>query len=72
MTLYEFKISEKLKAELIELFNPQGSKSGYKVELVAYSGQFEVVLINETYKDLQTAENKFDDVVEDAKQLLNV
>jgi hypothetical protein len=72
MTLYEFKISEKLKAELIELFNPQGSKSGYKVKLVAYSGQFEVVLINETYKDLQTAENKFDDVVEDAKQLLNV
>nr|DAP65296.1 MAG TPA: hypothetical protein [Caudoviricetes sp.] len=72
MTLYEFKISEKLKAELIELFNPQGSKSGYKVKLVSYSGQFEVVLINETYKDLQTAENKFDDVVEDAKQLLNV
>lgn len=72
MTLYEFKISEKLKAELIELFNPQGSKSGYKVKLIAYSGQFEVLLINETYKDLQTAENKFDDVVEDAKQLLNV
>ena len=72
MTLYEFKISEKRKAELIELFNPQGSKSGYKVKLIAYSGQFEVLLINETYKDLQTAENKFDDVVEDAKQLLNV
>lgn len=69
MTLYEFKISEKLKAEL---YNPQGSKSGYKVRLIAYSGQFEVVLINETYKDLRTAESKFDDVVEDAKQLLNL
>lgn len=72
MTLYEFKISEKLKAELIELFNPQGSKSGYKVKLIAYSGQFEVLLINETYKDLRTAENKFENVVEDAKQLLDL
>lgn len=72
MTLYEFKISEKLKAELIELYNPQGSKSGYKVKLVAYSGQFEVVLINETYKDLRTAESKFDNIVEDAKQLLDI
>lgn len=70
MTLYEFKISEKLKAELIELINPQGSKSGYKVKLIAYSGQFEVMLINETYKDLRTAENKFEEVVEDVKQLL--
>ena len=72
MTLYEFKISEKLKAELIELYNPQGSKSGYKVELVAYSDQFEVVLINETYKDLRTAESKFENIVEDAKQLLDI
>ena len=72
MTLYEFKLSEKLKAELIELYNPQGSKSGYKVKLVAYSGQFEVVLINETYKDLRTAESKFENIVEDAKQLLDI
>lgn len=70
MILYEFRALEKLKAELTEQYNQQGEKSGYKVTLIAYSGQFEVTIINETYKDLGKAENKFEEVVEDVKQLL--
>ena len=68
MTLFKYELDSKLKLKLNKI--EDNNKKQYIVKLVAFSGQYEVPLIEEKFKEFNRASNRFQDIEEDIKQLM--
>ena len=67
-TLFKYEIKSKLRLRL-DRFEDNKEKQ-YVVKLVAFSGQYEVPLIEDKFKDFHNASCRFQDIEDDIKQLM--
>nr|DAY41641.1 MAG TPA: hypothetical protein [Caudoviricetes sp.] len=68
VVLFKYELDSKLKLKLIKI-EDNGEKQ-YTVKLVAFSGGYEVPLIDEKFKEFNRASNRFQDIEDDIKQLM--
>lgn len=67
-TLFKYELKSKFRLRL-DKFEDNKEKQ-YIVTLVAFSGQYEVPLIKDTFKDIRNASSRFQDIEDDIKQLM--
>lgn len=67
-TLFKYELDSKLKLKLNKI--EDNNEKQYIIKLVAFSGQYEVSLIEEKFKEFNRASNRFQDIEDDIKKLM--